>query len=347
MLSHTKKRNPAKVIISAILILTMLNSFNASADLTFPRDNNSFLIDDADVLNGTEEDQLKEISQDLADGWGTEVILVVINSTAEYQNSENDGNQSANESDNRTSSNPPISVSDYTVALYDHWRIDSGNEWKDGVLVLLSTNQSGSWEWWFEAGCFWDDYMYVFDNVGSSADSKLDNADWAGGLTIISEDITLNIDDFWYDNDGYVDPPNCGTTSAGGDDYSLEDASTFELVFGMLCCLLGVGGVVGIGLLVSRSGNGGGGGFRVPFLRRGGYHDPYYDPYGGYGHGHGQTVIHNHHYAGDSSSDSTPSRSSGSSSNRGGGGRSRRASRGSNDSGGRRGGRRGGGRRGR
>ena len=144
MLSHTKKRNPAKVIISAILILTMLNSFNASADLTFPRDNNSFLIDDADVLNGTEEDQLKEISQDLADGWGTEVILVVINSTDEYQNSENDGNQSANESDNQTSSNSPISVSDYTVALYDHWRIDSGNEWKDGVLVLLSTNQSGS-----------------------------------------------------------------------------------------------------------------------------------------------------------------------------------------------------------
>ena len=83
----------------------MLNSFNASADLTFPRDNNSFLIDDADVLNGTEEDQLKEISQDLADGWGTEVILVVINSTAEYQNSENAGNQSANESDNQTSSN--------------------------------------------------------------------------------------------------------------------------------------------------------------------------------------------------------------------------------------------------
>ena len=323
----------------SILIIAILFAPSVSAETTFPDDDNSFVIDDAEVLNESEEQDLEQISRELSDGWGTNVIVVIINSTADYQSSDNSENDSDNGTGNESSnqsSESPLSVREFTEALYDEWRLDSGNEWKDGVLLLLSTNQSGSWSWWYSLGCFWDDYMYVFDGVGSSADSNFDNGDWAGGLTIVSEDITFGIDDFWYENDGYVDPPQCERNSQQDDEYGIDDASAMDLIFGGICCLLAGGIVVGLIFLTSRAGNSGGPGFRQRFFRRGGYNDPYYDPYG-YGHSH--TEVHHHHHNNDSTP-SSPSRQS-----RGGGSSpSRRSSGGGRSGGGRSGGGGGGGR---
>lgn len=229
------------LLVVSCIVTSLICSSVVSAELTYPTDDKSFVIDDANVLNETEEQDLEKISEDLFNGWGTNIIIVIINSTADYQSSDDNGNESENQS--------LISVSDYTVALYDHWRVDSGNEWKDGVLLVLSTNQSGSWQWWFELGCFWESNMYVFDDIGSTADSSFDDGNWSQGLTIVSQDLSTQIDDYWYENDGYVDVPNCVRDSTNQE----QSADFSGGIFGFICLGILIAIVILI-IVISRSG---------------------------------------------------------------------------------------------
>jgi len=265
-----------KILIASCLILALTVPNAASAELLFPTDTNKFVIDEADVLTQTEEDAL---SEDLAwlegnDGWGTEIVVVIIESTAHYQmpdqlsdnstngtsdnstngTSDNSTNGTSNNSTNGTSDNstngtseePMMGLQEYSEALFDEWQVGD-QEWKDGILLVLSINQSeDDYKWWFVTGIFWDKY-WVFNDIGATADDNVDAKDWSTALSIITDDLVTAVDDFWYENDGYVDPPG----EKLGEDYSLDGAA--DTLLGTIVCLGLIVAVVVVVVLVSRS----------------------------------------------------------------------------------------------
>jgi uncharacterized membrane protein YgcG len=178
-----------KSILFFVIILLLIPNI-ASAEISFPNDTNSFVIDQVDALNESEELQIYQLSEGLNEYWGTEVVVVIINSTSYY------------DSDN----NNTISLTNYGLELFTEWRIGD-QEWKDGVLIILATNQSGAWEWRIENGDFWDLYL-DFNSIGFDADNELDKGNWFNGLKIITEEIIIEIEDFWEYNDGFVEPPS-------------------------------------------------------------------------------------------------------------------------------------------
>ncbi|MCP2507800.1 MAG: TPM domain-containing protein [Candidatus Thalassarchaeaceae archaeon] len=171
-------------------IVLLLIPTLASAELSFPNDTNSFVIDEANALNESEKNEINQLTDQLNLVWKTEFVIVIINSTSNYDNN------------NTTTINLP----NYGYELFNEWKI--GDEvWKDGVLLILATNQSGSWEWTIENGDFWDLYL-DFSGIGIDADYELDESNWFNGLKIITEEIIFDIDDFWEYNDGFVEPPS-------------------------------------------------------------------------------------------------------------------------------------------
>ncbi|MCH2638266.1 MAG: hypothetical protein MKZ56_07900, partial [Candidatus Thalassarchaeum sp.] len=63
------------------------------------------------------------------------------------------------------------------------------------MLLILATNQSGSWEWWFATGLWWENYGDFWDD-GATADDKLNAGNWSSGLTIILEDLADTAESF-------------------------------------------------------------------------------------------------------------------------------------------------------
>jgi len=312
------------VMMVTLLMLSLISVGTASAARSYPEATELYIVDDAGVLSEDEENALHQISDELVGDWETVIEVVVIESTDNY------------ESDNNTST----LLSDYTVELFDRWQVGD-QEWKDGMLLILATNQSGSWEWWFETGLWWENYGDFWDD-GATADDKLDAGNWSDGLTIILEDLVHTADTFWTENPD-ADPSwiASDTGSDEGDSESVE----FDPIGGLMCLFFFVVVAIVIVLVIRSGGGGGGGGWRGGW-RRSGWYDPYYDDH----HHH----HHHHHHGGHSGGHSGGSKSSGSSSSGRSGGRSsgggasrRSSSGGSRSSGGRSGGRRGGGRRGR
>ena len=189
LIKMNKERKLQRPFILLFVIIFLMTPTIALADLSFPNDTNSFVIDEVNALNESEELEIYQLSEGLNDYWGTEVVVVIINSTSYY------------DSDN----NSTISLSNYGLELFKEWSIGD-QEWKDGVLVILATNQSGAWEWRIENGDFWDIYL-DFSSIGFAADNELDKGNWFNGLKIITEEIIIDIEEFWEYNDGFVEPP--------------------------------------------------------------------------------------------------------------------------------------------
>ncbi|NCG01798.1 MAG: hypothetical protein GWP25_08410 [Euryarchaeota archaeon] len=241
--------------MTALVASLFLFSSTVQSEITYPVDDNSFVIDDVGVLNLTEAQELEQLSIDLSDGWGTDIVVVLIESTNNYT-TENDTN---------------MSLAQYTIQLFDAWGVGN-QEWKDGVLIVLAINQTGSWEWSYEYGLFWqEEYQYIFDEwydrIPDSVDEDMAAGDWANALYPLVDDLSWSIDDFWYENDGWVDPP--GEEQQQQQDWSTTpvldgqadgDLSSGDTLVGMLCCFGGLGVVGLIGFLLLRGGSGGGGG---------------------------------------------------------------------------------------
>ena len=290
-----------KSLILFFVIMLLLTPTIASAELAFPNDTNSFVIDEGNALNESEELEINQLSEGLNEYWGTEVVVVVINSTSYY------------DSDNNSS----ISLSNYGLELF--------KEWKDGVLVILATNQSGAWEWRIENGEFWDLYL-DFSSIGFDAGNELDEGNWFNGLKIITEEIIIDIEEFWEYNDGFVEPPSP----------NLEPLGLGESSGNVLTSILFLGfiGVVILVIIISVSKGRG-----ISFLENG-------NPNNNFPFNRRNNVQHVYHHHDDNSHYKTNSnRNHPRKSSRRSGGSSRRSRRSSSGSS-RRGGRSGGGRRG-
>ena len=107
-----------KILIASCLILALTVPNAASAELLFPTDTKKFVIDEVDVLTPTEEDALSEDLLWLADEWGTDIVVVIIESTAHYQIpdqlSNNSSDSISNNSTNETSNNSTNGTSNNT-----------------------------------------------------------------------------------------------------------------------------------------------------------------------------------------------------------------------------------------
>ena len=247
------KRSTLQLFMTALVASLFLFSSTVQSEITYPVDDNSFVIDDVGVLNLTEAQELEQLSIDLSDGWGTDIVVVLIESTNNYT-TENDTN---------------MSLAQYTIQLFDVWGVGN-QEWKDGVLIVLAINQTGSWEWSYEYGLFWqEEYRYIFDEwydrIPDSVDEDMAAGDWANALYPLVDDLSWSIDDFWYENDGWVDPPGeeqqqDWSTTPVLDGQADGDLSSGDTLVGMLCCFGGLGVVGLIGFLLLRGGFGGGGG---------------------------------------------------------------------------------------
>jgi len=307
---------------TALMVLILLAGLHsASGDalgaLTFPTDDNTFVIDAADALSAAEESNLEQLSVDLEAAWGTEIVIVVIGSVAAYAS---DGDEN-------------VTGRYYTLKLFDRW--DVGDQlWKDGILLVLATNQSGSWDWWFEMGLFWDDTQ-AFGNIGAAADSHFDAGNWSDGLEIVLSDLVEGAESYWIENDGFLSPP-----SSGGDADGMG-----SIVAAIFCLAIGLGGMIAVavlfrgGTITSGPGHHDGPGVYRPWFRRRYWGGSGVDSHHGMHHdGHHDRLDSGSFQSRRSSrSSSRSSRSRGSSS----GGNSSRSSRSSGS-----GGRRGGGRRG-
>jgi hypothetical protein len=364
-----------KIIIVSCLILALMLPSAASSELILPTDTNQFVIDEAGVLSEADEDLLTEDLQWLADEWGTEIVVVVIESTAHYQsnddtsgdttdnNTNGTGNETTNgtgnettngtgnETTNQTMDEPMMELKEFSEALFDDWGVGN-QEWQDGILVVLSINQSSDdSNWWIVPGLLWEENCCYFGMVGATSDASNDAGNWTELLLIITDDLVTAVDDFWYENEGYVYPPedqsNTGSTIYKNVEW---DGDIIPIIGGLVVCgfllliiilLAGRGG--GGGYYGGGGGYYGGGGGGGRWYNRGGN--------GGYGYNNGHHGDH-----GQSHTPTAPSRKSSRRSSSGGisrGGSSRggispgRSSGGSSRGGGSRGGgSRGGGSRG-
>jgi len=300
-------------LILFLVIIVLLTPNIASAELSFPNDTNSFVIDEVNALNESQELEIFQLSEGLNEYWGTEVVVVIINSTSYYESDDNS----------------TISLSNYGLELFKEWGIGD-QEWKDGVLVILATNQSGAWEWRIENGEFWDLYL-DFSSIGFAADNELDEGNWFNGLKIITEEIIIDIEEFWEYNDGFVEPP-----SSNLEPFGLGESSGSGLAS---ILFLGIIGVVILVIIISVSKGRG-----VSFLEGGNQNNNFLFNR----RNNVQHVYHHHDENFHSNHRTTSNRSAPRKSSRRSGGSSKRSSSSRRSSGGKssRGGRSGGGRRG-
>ena len=240
-------RRPLQIALTVSVVCLFLFSSTTTAEITYPADDNSFVLDDIGVLNSTEEGELEQLSIDLSDGWGTDIVLVIIESTNNYT-TENDTN---------------MSLAQYTIQLFDALAVGN-QEWQDGVLIVLATNQPGSWEWSYEYGFFWQEYQYVFnewyDRIPSTVDDDLAAGNWTDALYYLVDDLSWSIDDFWYENDGWVDPPEQAQNQDWSTPPTLGEQSDEEMSFGdalvsMAICFACMGlPILGLVFLIRRGG---------------------------------------------------------------------------------------------
>lgn len=241
-------RRPLQIALTVSVVCLFLFSSTTTAEITYPVDDNSFVLDDIGVLNSTEEGELEQLSIDLSDGWGTDIVLVIIESTNNYT-TENDTN---------------MSLAQYTIQLFDALAVGN-QEWQDGVLIVLATNQTGSWEWSYEYGLFWqEEYRYVFDEwydrIPGTVDDDLAAGNWTDALYYLVDDLSWSIDDFWYENDGWVNPPEPVQNQDWSTPPTLGEQSDGEMSFGdalvsMAICFACMGlPILGLVFLIRRGG---------------------------------------------------------------------------------------------
>jgi hypothetical protein len=157
-----------------------------------------------------------------------------------------------NETTNQTMDEPMMELKEFSEALFDDWGVGN-QEWQDGILLVLSINQSSDdSNWWFVTGNFWEDY-WVFNGIGATSDDSNDAGNWTELLLIITDDLVTAVDEFWIENDGYVYPPEDQSDTGYTDFDDIEwDGEIIPIIVGLAVC-----GFVLL-IIIIRGGRGGG-----------------------------------------------------------------------------------------
>ena len=212
-----------RVVAVFFLVLTVLLPANGSAAINYPVDENEFTLDDAELLSVSQETILNDLSGAIYDDWGTEIVFVLINSTADY------------ETENTTNT----TLVDFTIGLFDEWNLFE-SEYDDAILMVLATNQSGNWSLAVETGTYWLDNG-DFNDMGIEADPYFDSQDWFIGMRLLLTDLTEMVD--WWLCDGACDDTSSDAGSLIPAPVSTDPSVTAEeltLQEGLMCmgCLV-------------------------------------------------------------------------------------------------------------
>ena len=333
----------------SVLIISLLGvsvfAPGAQAGVTYPADSNIFVVDDVDVLTLDEKRDINQVSDDLEYNTGTVLVVVTINSTSDYT-TENDTN---------------MSLGDYAIGLFNEWKIGD-QDYRDGLLLLIATNQSGDgYDWAYTGGEHWWEYWYVLEeweeDLPDTVFTDLNNSNWSSAILPMVTSLSNDVDEFWFENPGIEPFENPSTDPfqedwynpprLNGEEGGMQSSDLGDGLFSMVACLgcLGVFGAVGFFIFRSASSGSSGVNMRRNYGNNGGWNNNngyYPDGQGGY--------QQNNYYMGNNNNNSnSPSTSRKSSSSRSSGGSSRSSGGSSRSSGGssRRGGggRSGGGRR--
>ena len=104
--SNDKSKTTTRYLFVLGLTLALLIPSAIQAELTFPEDNDTFIIDDIDAIDETDELAIDDVLYEAYDLWGTEIIVVLIESTAKYQSEpESESNTESSESTNESQDN--------------------------------------------------------------------------------------------------------------------------------------------------------------------------------------------------------------------------------------------------
>jgi hypothetical protein len=250
-----QRKIPLRILAVFCLLIALTAPLHANAAITYPVDFNKFIVDETNMLDESELNILEDISYDLYDEWGTEVLMVMINSTADYE-TENTSN---------------TSTVDFTIGLFDEWKLYE-SEYDDTILMVLATNQSGNWSLAVETGAYWLDNG-DFNDIGIDADAYFDSESWFPGMRILLQDMTDMVD-WWLCGDECEQMANTGIPTPVSTDPNAQ-AEELSMVEGMMCMGFLVVLVL-VAFFVFRSGGnggyyGGGGGWRGGWGYRRGY----------------------------------------------------------------------------
>ena len=251
-------RRPLQIFLTATLVCLFVFSSTVRSELTYPEDSGIFISDEAEVLNLTEKQQLNQVSDDLEYDTGTVIVIVTVNSSTDYASGQDEN----------------MSLGDYAGALFDEWKVGD-QDYRDGVLILLATNQSGNgYDWTYTGGDHWLEYWDVLDDWDKSLPdsfySNLNDSNWSSALVPMLQDLDEVVREFWFENPNIEPfPPERDdfTTTPTLDGQQNDDATAGGGLFAAACCLGGLG-VAGLVLfLIARGGSavsgrfaGGGGG---------------------------------------------------------------------------------------
>ena len=262
-----------------------------SAEITFPTDSGIFLTDAVGVLNESEKSELNDVADVLESDTGTVLVVVLINSTKNYT----------------SGSDANMSLGDYTARMFDEWQIGDP-DYRDGLLIVLATNQSSEgYDWAYTGGDhwleFWDILSYWDENLDDSVFEQLNESNWMDALNTMMHQLSDEVRDFW--DDYYDIEPFDAEDGDWSTSPTLEGADNGEDVYASslgesLIFLVSCFGCLGVlGLLffaLSRGSSGGssrGNTQYYPNYNGGGYH-----PHNGY-HPHGGYQQNNYYMGGD------------------------------------------------
>ena len=283
----------------------------AQAEITYPADSNIFIVDDVDVLSLDEKRDINQVSDDLEFNTGTVLVVVTINSTMDYT----------------TGNDTNMSLGDYAVELFNEWKIGD-QDYRDGLLLLIATNQSGDgYDWAYTGGEHWWEYWYVLEeweeDLPDTVFTDLNNSNWSSAILPMVTSLSNDVDEFWFENPGiepfaddWYNPP-----VLNGDESDMQTSDLGDTLFSMVACLgcLGVLGAIGFFMFRGARNGGSGVSMRRNYGNNGGWNNNGYYP-GGQG-GYQQ----NNYYMGNNNNNSNsppPSRQGRSSRSSGGSSRS-------------------------
>ena len=200
-----------------------------------------------------------------------------------------------------------MSFRDYTARMFDEWQIGDP-DYRDGLLIVLATNQSSEgYDWAYTGGDhwleFWDILSYWDENLDDSVFEQLNESNWMDALNTMMHQLSDEVRDFW--DDYYDIEPFDAEDGDWSTSPTLEGADNGEDVYASslgesLIFLVSCFGCLGVlGLLffaLSRGSSGGssrGNTQYYPNYNGGGYH-----PHNGY-HPHGGYQQNNYYMGGD------------------------------------------------
>jgi uncharacterized membrane protein YgcG len=318
----------------SILIISLLSASvfapGAQAEITYPADSNIFIVDDVDVLSLDEKRDINQVSDDLEFDTGTALVVVTINSTMNYT----------------TGNDTNMSLGDYAVDLFNEWKIGD-QDYRDGLLLLIATNQSGDgYDWAYAGGEHWWEYWYVLEeweeDLPDTVFTDLNNSNWSSAILPMVTSLSNDVEEFWFENPGIEpfentndDPFNedwYNPPRLNGEENDVQSSDLGDGLFSIVACLGCLGVFGAIGFFIFRGASSGSSG--VSMQRNYGNNVWWRNNNEHYPGGQGGYQQNNYYMGNDSNNSNSPPPSRQSSSSRSSGGSSRSSGGSSRSSGG-------------